>query len=78
MPLADNGAHPLLNRRQVFRRQRAGQVKVVVKAVLDGRADGDLGLREALQDGLSHDVRRRVTDTVQFGILVALHGAPRL
>ena len=65
----DDLAHALLDRLQVFGREVARQVEVVVEAVLDGRADGVLGLREHLHHGLRHDVRGRMAHLVQLGTL---------
>ena len=39
----DDLAHPLLDTRQILRAERLVAGEVVVEAVLDGRADGDLG-----------------------------------
>ena len=66
MALLDDLLHPLFDALEILLRQRARQFKVVVEAVLDRRADGDLGFRELLQNGLGHDVRCRVTDAVQL------------
>ena len=41
----DDLVHPLLDAREVFRRERRGACEVVVEAVLDGGADRDLGFR---------------------------------
>jgi hypothetical protein len=54
----DNLAHALLDLLQVFRGERAGQVEIVVEAILDGRPDGNLCLGELFQYGLRHHVRR--------------------
>jgi hypothetical protein len=48
------------NRIEIGRRERRGLREVVVEAVLDGRPDGHLDLREEPLDCLGHDVRRRV------------------
>ena len=65
----DDLAHPRLDRRQIVVAERlpVRQVEVVVEAVLDRRADGELGAREQLGDGLGHDVRRRVSQHVTPG-----------
>ena len=67
--LADDLAHPRFDLVQVFRQQCARQVKVIVKAVLDGRADGDLAFGEHFQHRLRHHVRSRVPDTMQFVVV---------
>ena len=66
----DDLAHPSLDRRQVVVAERApaGQLEVVVEAVLDRRADRELGAGEQLGDGLGHDVRRRVAQHVAAGV----------
>ena len=53
-------AHLRLDLLEVRGRQRAGQVEVVVEAVLDGRTDAELGVGEELEDGRGHHVRRAV------------------
>ena len=53
-------AHLRLDLLEVGGRQRTRQVEVVVEAVLDGRTDAELRLREELQDGGSHHVRGAV------------------
>ncbi len=69
--LGDDLAHPLFDGLEVFRRERATDVEVVVEAVLDGGADAELGHREQVLDRLGHHVGRRVTQDVQrFGALV--------
>ena len=66
-------AHALLDRRQILRRERlqrairvTTQVEVVVEAVLDGRPDGNVRFREALDHCLSHDMRRRMAQPVEW------------
>ena len=61
--LADEGLarrgdvpHPVLDLAEVFRRERRGQLEVVVEAVLDRGADGVLGARVEIAHGLGHDV----------------------
>ena len=68
----DDLAHPGLDRPEVVVAERApaGQLEVVVEAVLDRRADRELGPREELRDGLGHDVRRRVAQHVAAGVRV--------
>ena len=62
--------HLLLDGGQVFRRERALVGEVVEEAVLDDRADRDLGLGEQLLDGVGQQVGRGVADQVQaVGVL---------
>ena len=58
----DDLLHPLLEVREVLGGERAIDGEVVVEAVLDRRADAELGLGEFLLDGLREHVRRRVAD----------------
>ena len=53
--------------------ERLGQVEVVVEAVLDRRADGQLGAGDNSLNGRGHHVRRRVTQQVRHR-----HLLPRL
>ncbi len=53
-------AHLGLDLLEVGGRQRPRQVEVVVEAVLDRRTDAELRVREELQDGRGHHVRRAV------------------
>jgi hypothetical protein len=69
----DNLAHALLDLAQVVRLERAGlaalvlaQVEVVLEAVLDRRANGDLGLRVKLKHRLRHAVGRAVPQLVKL------------
>src|SRR6516164_3284258 len=41
----DDLAHLLFNRGKIFRRERRVAEKIVIEAVIDHRADGDLGTR---------------------------------
>ena len=69
--LGDDLVHALLDRLEVLGRERATDVEVVVEAVLDRRADAELGHREEVLDGLGHHVSRRVAQDVEcFGALV--------
>ena len=69
----DDLAHLGLDRGEVVVAERlaAGQLEVVVEAVLDRRADRELGAGEQLRDGLGHDVRRRVAQHVAAFFAVA-------
>jgi hypothetical protein len=67
--------HLLFDRSQVVRGERALVREVVVEAVFDHRADGDLGVREQFLDGVRQQVGGRVADHVQaFRILVGDDG----
>ena len=67
--------HALLDGCQILGRERALVRKVVVEAVLDDRADGDLRLGEQILHGIGHQVCRGVPDDVQaFRILVGDDG----
>ena len=57
--------HALLDGREVFRGERTLVGEVVVEAVLDHRADGDLGVREQLLHGLGQEVRRGMAHHLQ-------------
>ena len=50
-------AHPRLDRGQVVGRQRAGQLEVVVEAVIDDRPDPELRAGEQVEHRLGQDVR---------------------
>ena len=71
--LADDLAHARLDALEVLvgEVRAAGQLEVVVEAVLHRRADGELGAGPELEDGLGHDVRRRVPQHVAalFGVV---------
>ena len=47
------------------------KVHVIIKAVLRGRAERELGMRVQVLDGLGHDVRSGVAQYVQFLFLRA-------
>ncbi len=57
---ADDLAHLGLDRGQIFRREGARRVEVVVVAVLDRRTDPDLDVGKEALDRLGRQVRRRV------------------
>ena len=57
--------HLRLNGLQIVRGKRTLVGEIIVEAVFDGRADGDLDGREKLFDGLGHDVGGRVADDGQ-------------
>ncbi len=71
--LAEEFVHARLDALQVLGREGArlaalvlAQVEVVVKAVLDGRTDGQPHLGEEVDHRLGHDVRRRVADAIKI------------
>ena len=67
--------HAFLDGGQILGRERALVRKVVVEAVLDDRADGDLRLGEQILHGVRHQVCRGVPDDVQaFRVLVGDDG----
>ena len=77
VPPADDLAHALLDLLQVFGREAArlavgllAQVKVIVKAGVNGRPDGDLGLRVQLQHRLGHHMRGAVPDAIEPFLLL--------
>ena len=73
LPLLDDLLHLLLELGQILRGERGGHVEVVVEAVLDRRADAELGVREQVLDGLREDVRGRVPDDRQTLVGRRLH-----
>ena len=46
LPGPDDAVHLLLDRLQIVGRERRLDVEVVVEAVLDGRTDAELGVRD--------------------------------
>ena len=68
----DDLAHPLFDRRKVFRRERLVAEEVVVKAVLDHRADGDLRARPQRLHGFRQHMRRVMPDQFQRTRIVAV------
>ncbi len=50
----DDLMHALLDLDQILGRERDGAREIVIEAILDGRADGDLGLGIELLDRLGH------------------------
>ena len=58
--LGEDPAHLLLDPAQVVRRDRLGELEVVVEAVGDRGADRHLGVGPQVQHRLGHHVRRRV------------------
>ena len=71
--------HLRFDGREILRREGALVGKVVVKAVLDDRADGDLRLREQLLHRLRQQVRRGVADDLEpFRVPVGHDGETRV
>ena len=73
LPVLDDLAHPLFQRRQVLGRERLGHVEVVVEAVGDRRPDAQFGLREQVLDGLGQHVRGRMPDDAATLVGVGRH-----
>jgi hypothetical protein len=67
----DDLAHLRFDLRQVVERERRIAREVVIEAVLDGRADGDLRTGEQLLHRLGHHMARVVADGVEDGGIVA-------
>lgn len=65
LPALDDLLHPLLDGLEVIGVEGLLDVEVVVEAVLDRRADAELGLGVELLHGLRHDVRGGVAQDVQ-------------
>jgi hypothetical protein len=68
----DDLAHALLDRRKVFRRERLVAEEVVIEAVLDHRADRDLGAGPQRLDGLGEHMRGIVADQLERARIVAI------
>jgi hypothetical protein len=69
----DDLAHPLFQLVQVFRRERIGNVEVVVEAVDDRWPDAELGVREQILHSLGQNVRGRVPDDAAPVVGVSPH-----
>ena len=67
----DDPAHLLFDGGEVVGREGLVAIEVVIEAVFDGRADGDLGSGEQGLDRLGQDVGRVVADGVEGGGVVA-------
>ena len=61
-PLLHKAGHLLLDLLQVLRRESFLQIKVVIKAVVNCRADGELGVGIEAQHRLCKQVRRRMPE----------------
>src|SRR5207245_676246 len=65
--------HFLLDFREIFRRETmAGQIEVVIEALIRRRADIELGVRPEAQDGRRHDVCAGVSKTLQVIHLIEI------
>ena len=69
----DDLAHARLDLFEVNRCKSLAACKVVIKAVLDGRPDGDLGPRKKLLHRLGHDVGGVVAQKLQRLVAFARH-----
>lgn len=74
LPPLDDLLHLLLDGLEVIGVERLLDVEVVVEAVLDRRADAELGLGEELLHGLRHHVRGGVAQDVQAVLAADLDG----
>jgi len=66
-------AHALFDRSEILRRERPFVRKIVVKAVLDDRADRHLRVREKLFDGVREQVGARVADHIEAVAVLVRH-----
>ena len=75
----DDLAHPVLDAFEVALAERlaAGEIEVVVEAVLDRRADRELGAGEQLGDRLRHHVRGGVAQDVAAFVAAVGHDRHR-
>ncbi len=63
--LLEQLVHAFLDAFEVFGRERLLHLEVIVEPVVDGRADGELRVREQLHDGVRQHVRRGMPQQVQ-------------
>ena len=68
---SDDLAHALFDRREILGRERLVAEEVVVEAVLDHRANGDLRSRPKRLHGFGENVRRVVADQFERAGIVA-------
>ncbi len=69
--LGGNLGHALFDRREILGRERPFVRKIVVEAVLDDRADGDLGVGKQLLYGIRQEVRGGMPDDLEaVGVLI--------
>ena len=72
-------AHLVLDAREILGRERLRLGEVVIEAVLDGGADGDLHLGKQALHSLGHDVRGGVTEGCERRrVAVELAGQPEM
>ena len=65
-----------LDQAKIFGRERFFAVEIVVPAVIDDRADGDLGRGPDFLHRARHDMRKVVADQL-VGLRLVLHGVDR-
>ena len=71
--VAGNGLpYALLDGLYVLGGEGAGHLEVVVEAVICGRANAKLGLREQLEDGVRHHVGGGVAHTLTEGMQIVV------
>ena len=68
----DGLSYAALDGLQILRSKGAGHLKVVVKAVLGGRADSQLGLGEKLEHGVRHHMGGGVAHTLTEGMQIVV------
>mmetsp|Transcript_22849 Transcript_22849/g.38119 ORF Transcript_22849/g.38119 Transcript_22849/m.38119 type:complete len:278 (+) Transcript_22849:3302-4135(+) len=73
LALVDDLFHLFLDHTQIFGGEGFGPVKVIVPAVFDDRADGDLGVGPDFLHGARHDVGQIVADQL-VGLVLVGHG----
>ncbi len=67
----DQLLHTFFDGLQIFRRERTLVLNIIIKAVLNHRADGHFGGWIQLLDGVAHEVCKRVTDNFQTFLITA-------
>ncbi len=74
MVLCHDGAHALLDGGEILGGELAGKLEIVIEALLNWGADGDLSLTrvEEFSHRLSHDVRGGMTHFIQKRFFVGL------
>ena len=73
LALVDDFLHLLFDHTQIFGGERLGAIKIVVPAIIDDRADGDLGVRPDFLHGAGHDMGQVVADQL-VGLFLVLEG----
>ena len=69
----DDLLHLLLDQAQILGGERLGAVEIIVPAIFDHRADGDLHIRPDLLHGAGHDMGQIVADQL-IGLRLVLQG----